>query len=204
MLAVRLTICREPTLLDSLYIAKSRIRRDLLALFFTNPSETYYLRQLERMLGYSAAGIRREIIRFLEDGLLNADRAGNTVQYSLNTHHPLYDELKSIIFKTVGVEGSLRGGLSSVDGIKVAFVYGSFARHREKPTSDIDLMVIGRPDISALNKVIQGLETRLGREINHTVYSLEEYCSRKQDKSGFIEDLLRSPKIVLVGSKDDL
>ena len=190
--------------LDSLYITKSRIRRDLLALFFTNPSERYYLRQLERMLGYSAASIRREILRFLDDGLLNADRVGNTVQYSLNTQHPLHDELKSIVSKTVGVEGSLRGALSSVDGIKVAFVYGSFAKHREKPTSDIDLMVIGRPDISALNKAIQGLEAKLGREINHTVYSSDEYRSRKRGRSGFIEDLLKSPKIILVGSEDDL
>jgi predicted nucleotidyltransferase len=190
--------------LDSLYITSSKTRRDLLALFFTNPSEAYYLRQLERMLGYSAPSIRRELIRFLKDGLLKTDRVGNTVQYSLNTQHPLHDELKSIISKTVGVEGSLRGALSSVDGIKVAFVYGSFARHREKPTSDIDLMVIGRPDISALNKVIQGLETKLGREINHTVYSPDEYRSRKRGRSGFIEDLLKSPKIILFGSEDDL
>jgi predicted nucleotidyltransferase len=190
--------------LDSLYITKSRIRRELLALFFTNPSETYYLRQLERMLGYSAASIRRELLKFLEDGLLNTNRVANTVQYSLNTQHPLHDELKSIISKTVGVEGSLRGTLSSVEGIKIAFVYGSFARHREKPTSDIDLMVIGRPDISALNKAIQGLETRLSREINHTVYSPDEYRSRKRGKSAFIEDLLKSPKIILVGSEDDL
>lgn len=191
-------------MLDSLYITRSKTRRDLLALFFTNPSEAYYLRQLERTLGYSAAGIRRELLRFLEDGLLKTNPAGNTVQYSLNTQHPLHDELKSIIFKTVGVEGSLRTALSSIDGIKIAFVYGSFAKHREKPTSDIDLMVIGRPDISALNKALQGLETKLSREINHTVYSPDEYLSRKRGKSGFIEDLLKGPKIILVGSEDDL
>ena len=191
-------------MLDSLYITKSRIRRDLLALFFTNPSDAYYLRQLERMLGYSAASIRRELLKFLEDGLLKTARVGNTVQYSVNTQHPLHDELKSIISKTVGVEGSLRGALSSIDGIKIAFVYGSFAKHREKPTSDIDLMIIGRPDISALNKAIQGLEGKLSREINHTVYSPDEYRSRKRNKSGFIEDLLKSPKIILVGSEDDL
>lgn len=191
-------------MLDSLYITSSKTQRDLLALFFTNPSEAYYLRQLERMLGYSAAGIRRELLRFLGDGLLKTKRVGNTIHYSLNTQHPLHDELKSIVSKTVGVEGSLRGALSSIDGIKVAFIYGSFAKHREKPTSDIDLMVIGHPDISALHKTIQALETRLGREINHAVYSPDEYDSRKREKSGFIENLLRSPKIILVGSEDDL
>lgn len=191
-------------MLDSLYITRSKARRDLLVLFFTNPSEAYYLRQLARMLGYSAASIRRELLRFLADGLLKTTRVGNILQYSLNTEHPLHDEIKSIVSKTVGVEGSLRDALSSIDGIRVAFVYGSFARHREKPTSDIDLMVIGRPDMSALNKAVQVLETKLGRDINHTVYSPDEYGARKRKKSGFIEDLLRSPKIVLVGSEDAL
>jgi len=55
-----------------------------------------------------------------------------------------------------------------------------------------------------LNKAIQRLETRLSREINHTVYSPDEYRSRKRGKSAFIEDLLKSPKIILVGSEDDL
>ncbi len=191
-------------MLNSLYITRSKTRRDLLALFFTNPSETYYLRQLERMLGYSAASIRRELLRFLGDDLLETRRVGNTVQYSLNTKHPLHDELKSIVSKTVGVEGSLRDALTSIKGIKVAFVYGSFAEHREKPTSDIDLMVIGHPDISALHRAIQKLEAKLGREISHTVYSSDEYDSRKRDKSGFVGNLLRSPKIMLIGSGDDL
>jgi len=189
---------------DSLFLTRSRVRRDLMALFFTSPSETYYLRQLERTLGYSATSIRRELLRFLNDGLLRTRRVGNTVQYSLNTEHPLHNELKSIISKTVGVEGGLRSALSTIEGIEAAFVYGSFAQHREKPTSDIDLMVIGNPDISAVHRVVQRLEAELGREISHTVYSLDEYEARKRERSGFIGNLLKGPKIMLIGTEDDL
>jgi|Deesub1362B_J571_1020462.scaffolds.fasta_scaffold00006_298 predicted nucleotidyltransferase len=191
-------------MLESLYIAKSKIRQDLLTLFFTNPSKRYYLRELERMLGYSAGSIRRELLRFQKDDLFNTQRVGNLLYYSLNTKHPLYKELKSIVSKTVGVEGSLRKVLSSIKAIKIAFIYGSFAVKRQKSTSDIDLMIIGEPDISLLNEKIAQLEQKLRREINITIYSLKEYKAKKKAKSEFIMELLKTPKIMLIGKENDL
>jgi len=129
---------------------------------------------------------------------------GNLLYYRLNTTHPLFEELKSIVSKTVGVEGSLRKELSSVKGIKTAFIYGSFAAKREKSGSDIDLMIIGNPDSSVLNEKIAGLEKKLQREINVTTYSPEEYKYRRKAKSGFILDVVKNPKILLAGAEDDL
>ena len=191
-------------MLESLYIAKSKIRQGLLTLFFTNPSQRYYLREIHRILGYSAGSIRRELLRFQNDKLFNTNSVGNLLYYSLNISHSLFKELKSIVSKTVGVEGSLKEALSSVKKIKIAFIYGSFAAKREKAISDIDLMIIGEADISHLNEKIIGLEKKLKREINPTIYSLKEYRAKKRAKSGFILELLKSPKIMLIGKKDDL
>ncbi|MBU0633718.1 MAG: nucleotidyltransferase domain-containing protein [Candidatus Omnitrophica bacterium] len=189
---------------ESLYITKSRIRQDLLALFFTNPKQKYYLRELQRMLGFSAGSIRRELLKFQKDNLFNTNKIGNLLFYSLNIKHPLFKELKSIVSKTVGVEGSLRKMLSSLRGIKIAFVYGSFASNKEKSVSDIDLMIIGDVNTSSLNEKTSELEKKLKREINPTIYSLQEYKIRKRKKSGFITDLLKNPKIMLVGKENDL
>lgn len=191
-------------MLDSLYITKSKIRQDLLTLFFTNPSQRYYLRELHRILGYSAGSIRRELLKFQKDDLFNTQKVGNLLYYSLNTKHPLFKELKSIISKTIGVEGSLKKALSYVKKIKMAFIYGSFATRREKATSDIDLMIIGDPDTSHLNEKIAELETKLRREIHPTIYSLKEYRDKKKAKTGFILELLKKPKIMLIGKEDDL
>jgi predicted nucleotidyltransferase len=191
-------------MMESLYIAKSKIRQDLLALFFTNPSEKYYLREIQRILGYSAGSIRRELLRFQRDDLFNTQREGNLLYYALNMEHPLFKELKAIVAKTVGIEGSLRNALSSVEGIKMAFIYGSFAAKREKGTSDIDLMIIGSPDTSQLNEKIATLEKKLRREINPTIYGLAEYKAKKKAKSGFIMELLKNPKIMVIGKEDDL
>ena len=191
-------------MLEALVIAKSKIRRDLLTLFFTNPSKRYYLRELQRMLGYSAGSIRRELLRFQKDNLFITKKVGNLLYYCLNTRHPLFKELESIISKTVGVEGSLKKTLSSIKKIKIAFIYGSFASKEQKASSDIDLMIVGNPDTSCLNEKIAGLEKKLEREINVTVYSRKDYTARKTAKSGFILDLMKHPKIMLVGAEDDL
>jgi predicted nucleotidyltransferase len=191
-------------MLETLFIAKSKIRQGLLTLFFTDPSKSYYLRELERMLGYSAGSIRRELLRFQKDNLFTTQKVGNLLFYRLNTTHPLFEELKSIVSKTVGVEGSLRKELSSIKAIETACIYGSFASKREKAGSDIDLMIIGNPNISFLNQKIAGLEEKLKREINITAYLPEEYQNKRKAKSGFIMDLLNNPKILLVGTEDDL
>ena len=191
-------------MLDSLYITKSKVRQALLTLFFTNPSQRYYLRELQRILGYSAGSIRRELLRFQKDDLFNTNRVANLLYYSINTRHPLYKELKSIVSKTVGVEGSLKKALSSFKKIKIAFIHGSFATRREKAASDIDLMIIGEPNTSRLNEKISGLEKRLKREINQTIYSLKEYKAKKKAKGGFILDLLKKQKIMLIGKENDL
>ena len=191
-------------MIEALNFAKSKVRQGLLALYFTNVGHQYYLRELERLLGYSAGNIRRELLRLQKDHLFNAQRTGNLLFYSLNQGHPLFEELKSIVSKTIGVEASLRAALTSIENITAAFIFGSFASRSEKETSDIDVMIIGKPNMPLLHEKIRELEQRLKREINLTVYPRREYQAKKKTKSGFIVDLLKKPKIMLVGREDGL
>ena len=191
-------------MLSSFNIAKSKIRQSLLALFFTNPDQRYYLRELQRLLGYSAGSIRRELLRFQKDNLFDTIKAGNLLYYHINKTNPLFNELKNIVAKTVGVEGSLKNTLLSIRDIKSAFIYGSFASGKEKSASDIDLMIIGDPKISILNEYLSRLEKKLRREINPTIYSADEYKLKKKAKAGFILEILKNPKIMLIGKEDDL
>jgi len=190
--------------METLYITKSRIRRDLLGIFFTNPTQKYYLRELQRILGYSAGNIRRELLKFKKDDLFNTHKVGNLLYYCLNTKHPLFKELKSIVSKTVGVEWGLKKALASIKGIKAAFIYGPFAFKKENAGSNIGLMIIGNPGVSSVNGKIAELERRLKREINPIFYSLKEYKSKKRAKNGLIRDLLGKPRIMLLGKENDL
>lgn len=185
-------------------LTRSKLRREILRLFFTNTDQEYYLRQLERLLGLSVANIRRELLKLNKAGLFKMRAVGNLTFYSLNKDYPLYNELKSIVFKTVGVEGSLREIIKAIKGIEGAVIYGSFASGEETGKSDIDLLIIGEPDEESLMAELDKLEKQLSREINYIIYSRKEFNNRKLKKDSFLRNILTRPKIVLKGSVNEL
>ena len=55
--------------MDMFPSTKSKLRKELLVLYFTNPNKKYYLRELERILNFSVGNIRRESIKLESAGL---------------------------------------------------------------------------------------------------------------------------------------
>lgn len=82
-------------------LGRSRIRRDLLALFFADPEREFYLRELERRLDYSAGNLRRELLRLSRDGLFKTRRTGNLLFYRLDQEYALYREVRNIVAKAL-------------------------------------------------------------------------------------------------------
>lgn len=190
--------------MDVSNIFKSKVRKALFKIYFTNPESEYYLRELERVLGMPVAVIRRELTRLEKDGIFISRKKANLVFYSINKSYPLFEELKSIISKTIGITASLQDILKNIKGIETAFIYGSFARNSEKPFSDIDLFVMGDIDENMLVGEIKKIEDTLKREINYTLYTRNEFLMKKRKKDAFIIDLLKNPKIMLIGGENGL
>jgi predicted nucleotidyltransferase len=192
--------------MDILSIQKSKLREDLLTLYFTNTEKKYYLRELERMLKHSVANIRRELLRLEEAGLFLREDRGNQVYYYLNKSFPLFDEFKSIIFKTFGVPQVLRNILGSLKDkdIDHAFLYGSFAKKEEREDSDIDLLIIGEVNEDELIEKLNEIEHKLQREINYSIYSKEEFQTQKEKRNPFILDVIEGNKIFLIGNENEL
>ncbi|MBN2621062.1 nucleotidyltransferase domain-containing protein [candidate division WOR-3 bacterium] len=190
--------------MDIYNIFKSKTRKELFRLYFTNPEQKYYLRELERILDIPVSMIRRELLNLEKAGMHISEKRGNQTYYYLNRHYPLFDELKSIVAKTIGIQGSIRKSLESFKDIEVAFIYGSYARNEDKAGSDIDVLIIGNVDDRKLNSEIHVLEEKLKREVNYTIYSSDEFKRKKRNRDPFILDVMDNPKIFLVGKQDDL
>lgn len=185
-------------------ISKSRLRKKLLGYFFTNPQAELYLREVSAVLSEDAGNLSKELAMLGNIGIFNSRLSGKQKYFSLNRQYPLYKELKSVVFKTIGIEGSLKELLEEIKGLKVAFIYGSFAEGKENNSSDIDLFLIGSPDEDSLMGKIDSLEKRLGREINYNVYPEKEFKEKIRRKDGFIINLVKRPKIFLKGSLDGI
>jgi predicted nucleotidyltransferase len=182
----------------------SKVRIELLNAFYTFPDKELYLRELVRITGEDYKNISMELHNLETLDLISSRRDGNRKYFHLNQSFFLNDELKSIFYKTKGAVGLLRETLSGEKGIKAAFLFGSFASGTENAKSDIDLMVIGSISVDRVLKALRKPEKSLAREINATVYGVSEMKSRLKQKDSFIAQVLHDPKVMLVGTEDDL
>lgn len=180
----------------------SKNARLILKLLFSNPEERYYLREIARLLGKKAGVIQKALNYLVKQQILFDEREGNLRFFKVNKKHPLYGEIRQIVFKTLGVEGSLKDLLSKLKGINFAFLYGSFAKDTSDAFSDIDLCVIGKIGMREINAIIRKEEKALQREINYTLYSLSEFKRKWKEKNPFVLDILRGA-LFLVGSYEE-
>jgi len=190
--------------MDITKIFKSKARQVIFRLYFTNPDKSFYLRELERELDTPVSMLRKELITLEKEGIFFSSKKGNLLYYSLNKDYPLYDELKTIVFKTVGIQGTLSKVLLPLKAIKTAFIYGSYAKNADNAKSDVDLFIIGNPDENKLVEIINKLERELKREINYSIYTSEDIKKKKKLKDSFIEEVVQGKKIFLIGSGNDI
>ncbi len=185
-------------------VFKSRIRRELLGLFFTSPEARYYVRQLQAKLGVSVGSLHRELKGLEKMGVLTSEREANLRYYSAAKSYPLYNELKAIVSKTIGGEAILKTAVEGTEGIEVAFIYGSFASGSETAASDIDLFLLGEFDHAALNRALRVAELQLGREIDVTSMTAPELAQERRERTHFVETVLAEPRVFLIGDEDGL
>jgi len=179
-------------------------KAELLKIFLINPEQSFYMQEIGRALGKKPGVFQRTLNNFLEEGVLESERRANARYFWINKNYPLYQELKSIVFKTVGVQGSITNILTKIKGISFAFIYGSYAKDGEHRASDIDVMMIGDINEGILISKFDQLEGRIKREINYNLYTLEGFKSDVKKKNPFLTEIMADKKIMLIGSEHEL
>ena len=183
-------------------LGKSTIRKKIVLTFVYNRGKEFYLSEIARMVKTSAGTAQRELNRLLSQDLITFKKRGNLNIYKLNQSYTLLEEVESIVRKTLGIEVQLKNELRTVSGVRLAFIFGSYAKGGFRSDSDIDLFVIGTPDEDEVLKVVQRVEDVVGREINYRVDD-EKGFGEKLKTSSFYREILGSP-LMLVGKEDEL
>jgi predicted nucleotidyltransferase len=177
-------------------------RRSILALLYGHADEQFYLREITRRAGTGIGATQRELRQLSEAGLIQDVRRGRQVYYQANRKNPIFVEMKSILAKTSGIRDILHEALTSLkDRIKLAFVYGSIARGEEKASSDVDLMVVGGISFSDVVSTLAKIETKLGREVNPTVYGPREFREKLAAKNHFLSAVAKENKLFVIGDE---
>jgi hypothetical protein len=71
------------------------------------------------------------------------------------------------------------------------------------PSSDVDLMVIGEASFADVVSALSDSESKLGREINPTVYGPREFREKLAAKNHFLSTVAKEKKLFLIGDEHE-
>ena len=171
-------------MIDSLITNKTRIK--LLLRFFLKPGMKSYLRGLESEFGESTNAIRLELNRFEEAGLLNSSMDKNKKMFQANINHPLYDEIHSIVKKSIGLDQLIEKVVHKLGNVNKAYITGRIASGLDD--NEIDFIIVGDEiDEDYLNTLIGKVQTIIKKKVNCFILKREE---EEKYLTGFPEALL--------------
>jgi len=166
----------------------------LLGELFVFADRPISLSELAHRAGTSMGGAHKEVERLESAGLVRSTTAGRSRLIEADPSSPVYMELRGLLFKTLGPEPLLREALADVSGVEQAFIFGSWADPAERSPADIDVLVIGDPDVGEVYDAASAVEADIGRPVNITVRSPAEWAEadgafERAVKSGPLIDL---------------
>ena len=193
---------RNSSVLNALF---PQVRQGVLAATLVQPDKWWYLSELADRLGTSPSSLQRELSSLVASGILVHRREGARAYFKAESQSPVFRDLQQLFEKTTGLAPILEQMLEPfANKIQCAFIYGSVARSREHAMSDVDLMVIGRAGLADLSPALRKAEQRLGREVNVTAYSPEEFREKIESRDHFLTAVLRGRKQFVKGGQSDL
>lgn len=189
----------SPALLPLL---RSRTQSELLQRFFLQPDRDWSSSELMEEIEVTEGALRRELQRMRQASIIDAQGRGRTILYRADTSSPLFEPLRQLVERSIGVEPQLRALFESIEGVEAAAIYGSWARRDIAAASDVDVLVIGDVRPGDLADRLLDLQERTGREINLVTMTPAELRARLSDGSGFLRDIAAYSLLPLVGSID--
>ncbi len=183
----------------------SASRRAVLGLLYGTADKAYYLREIVDTTGLAMGQIQRELERLSQAGIIRRTEQGRHVYFQAEENCPVFDELRGLVTKTVGAAAILKQVLSPLaHQVLIAIIYGSVARAEENALSDLDLMVIGNITFAEVVRAVRLAESQLRREINPTVYPINEFKVKYDDGNHFLSQVMQDSYVFIIGDENEL
>ena len=197
-------------MIDKLFGSKTRVK--LLHLFMNHPGQSFYVREITRLIDEQINSVRRELSNMLEVGVITSDTSDNKLYYQVNQRYEFYTALRAIFAgETVTTE---QVGVTNADGVheqhlsiindipsvRLAILADVLMKGSTAP---IDVMLVGNVSPAKVKSAIAMIEKLEGREINYTVLPYDEFYYRLSVRDKFITEVLAGKHSVAV-DKDNV
>ncbi len=134
-----------------------------------HPRNSYYVRELAKLLSISTGSASGQLRALEESGLVTSEQKGRTLLFRANIFHPLVREAK--IFATLLELSPLM--TTGQTGIVRMILFGSCAVGEDTEESDIDLY-IEATDRQEAKTLISRCESGISRKISPIIVSPDE------------------------------
>jgi hypothetical protein len=198
-------------MIDKLFGSKTRVK--LLHLFLNHPGQSFYVREITRVIDEQINSVRRELSNMLEVGVITSDTADNKLYYQVNQRYEYYTALRAIFAgeamdatkpsladDTKAVSDQYLSAIAGLSTLRVAIIAGMLVRGS---TSSVDVLLVGNIPAAKAKAAMAIIEKLEGREINYTVMSNDDFYYRLSVRDKFISEILGSKHTVAI-DKDNI
>ncbi len=137
--------------------------------FFLNPGMSAHLRGLQEEFHESTNGIRIELNRLEEAGMLVSVMDGQKKMFRVSTEHPLYTDLNSIVRKYLGLDKLVEQVVEGLGGLNKVYLIGDLAEG--KFSDEVKILFLGELNNEFLIKVMAKAESLMKKKICYEVYT---------------------------------
>lgn len=194
-------------MIDALFGSKTRVK--LLHLFLNHPGQSFYVREITRLIDEQINSVRRELANMLNVGIITSDSADNKLYYEVNQRYEHYVPLRAIFsdeaIESVAVQeksdAAWYADVKQLPGVRLALLAGILVKGSASP---VDVLVVGDVPSVRFQKVMKQVEKAEGRELNYSMISYDEFYYRLSVRDKFITEILNGKHAVLVDTDNML
>lgn len=191
-------------MLEHIFGSKTRLK--LLKIFFRKPSDSFFVRELTRLLDVQINAIRRELELLVRSTLIKEaankseeNKSGVTLRkyYTLNKESILYLEMHALLVKdqSLGEVKFTDELVEKAGDVKLLILGGQFTGSKSVPT---DMLLVGNIKEKTVSRLISKYEKEFGFEIRYTIFSEKEFGERRHVMDKFLFSIFEAPHVKVV------
>ena len=133
--------------------------------FFISQANRGYLNGLASEMGESTNSIRKELNHLHNAGYLKKIKTDNKVEYKANIKHPLFEVLKKVVHKHLGLEEMVETVLSRMGNVVQIILVGDYAKGID--SGKIEVFLIGdNLDMEYIAQLEEKIEKLINRKVS--------------------------------------
>jgi DNA-binding transcriptional ArsR family regulator len=180
-------------------VLRSQHQADLLTVLLLHPDKEYTISDLAQRLSVPQSTVSGEVRRLVDAGILAVRPVGRSRLVSANSSSRLAGPLTELLTLTYGPHVVVADEFAGLEDVALVVIFGSWAARyhgqRGQPPNDVDVLVVGTPDRVAMYTAADRAESRLGRPVNPTVCSADQWAHPTEP---FILEIKSRPYVSII------